>query len=239
MTRAAHRATGPVSLLLLLALAVGGCSGDDEQGTPDAQPSSASSAPSEKAPPEVHTKVSVGHVPGRLSAEAGRRAARNVGKVVDRWFDAAYVGGRYPRRDFRDSFPGFTPGAAASAHRDRALMSNQPLGPRIDEVRATQRLVWVDVLPAGGRAAAATARFRLAFTTTGKAERSVVVRGRLFLTPGPRGWKVFGYDVAKGAPDELAPPSPAKKKDQKKGHESHQKSHKKSDKKKTKKGGGR
>jgi hypothetical protein len=171
----------------------------------------------------VHTKVSVGHVPGKLSTEARKRAARNVGKVVDRWFDAAYVGGRYPREDFRDAFPGFTPGASASAHADRALMSNQPLGPRIDGVTATQRLVWVDVLPAGGRAAAATARFRLGFTTTGKAEQSVVVRGRLFLTPGPHGWKVFGYDVAKGTPQELAPPSPSKKqpdkKPQKKPHE--------------------
>jgi hypothetical protein len=138
---------------------------------------------------------------------------------VDRWFDAAYVGGRYPREDFRDAFPGFTPGASASAHADRALMSNQPLGPRIDGVTATQRLVWVDVLPAGGRAAAATARFRLGFTTTGKTERSVVVRGRLFLTPGPHGWKVFGYDVAKGTPQELAPPSPAKDQPHKKPHE--------------------
>jgi hypothetical protein len=239
MTRAARRAATPVSVLLLLALAAGGCSGDDST-EPDAQPSSASGSPKEKAPPEVHTQVSLGHVPGKLSAEAGRRAARNVGKVVDRWFDAAYVGGRYPRQDFRDAFPGFTPGASASAHRDRALMSNQPLGPHIDGVTATQRLVWVDVLPAGGRAAAATARFRLGFTTTGKAERSVVVRGRLFLTPGPHGWKVFGYDVAKGAPDELAPPSPPKKKPDDK------KSDGKSDRKKSekhqkheKKGGGR
>jgi hypothetical protein len=207
-----------VSALLLLALAASGCSGDDGRDEPAAaSPSSAS--PSEKAPPEVRTRVSVGHVPGRLAPEARKRATSNVGKVVDRWFEAAYVGGRYPRRDFRDAFPGFTTGARASAHRDRALMSNQPLGSRIDGVTATERLVWVDVLPAGGRAAAATARFRLGFTTTGKAERSVVVRGRLFLTPGPRGWKVFGYDVAKGTPQELAPPSPSKDRPAKKSHD--------------------
>ena len=89
-------------------------------------------------------------------------------------------------------------------------MTNQPLARRIDGVRATQRLVWIDVLPAGGRAAGATARFRLEFTTTGDVKKSVAVRGRLFLTPGPDGWKVFGYDVAKGTPEELQPPQPKK-----------------------------
>jgi hypothetical protein len=91
--------------------------------------------------------------------------------------------------------------------------------------------VWIDVLPAGGRAAGATARFRLEYTTTGDVRKSVAVRGRLFLTPGPDGWKVFGYDVAKGTPEELQPPQPKKepKKTQSK------KSHGKND----AKGGGR
>lgn len=196
-------------LVLVLALSVSvGCSGDDRDdggdgaGAPGQGPSHAKTA----AP--VRTRTTLERVPGKLGRDVRKRVTTQVGEVVDRWFDAAFIGGDYPRRDFRDAFLGFTAGAAAQARRDKALMTNAPLGRRVDDVRATQRRVWVDVLPAGGRAAAATARFRLGFTTSGDVHRDVVVRGRLMLTPGPHGWKVFGYDVAKGSPAELAPPSP-------------------------------
>ena len=181
----------------------------------------------------MRTRVSLERVPGRLPAEVRKRVQRQVGDVVDRWFDAAYVRGRYPRNDFHDAFPGFTVSARAQAHHDKALMTNQPLAKRIDGVRATQRLVWIDVLPAGGRAAGATARFRLEFTTTGDVKKSVAVRGRLFLTPGPDGWKVFGYDVAKGTPDELEPPPPPK------AQQKRPKAQQKKAQKKKSKGGGR
>ncbi len=211
MTTTERRAAGPVALLLLVALATGACSSGDNGGQTSADPSTP--APTTRsAAPEVRTTVSLERVPGRLPAEVRQRVRRQVGDVVDRWFDAAYVGGRWPRTDFRDAFPGFTPGARAQARHDKALMTNQPLATRIDGVRATRRLVRVDVLPAHGRAAAATARFLLELTTTGKARRSVAVRGRLFLTPGPHGWKVFGYDVAKGTPGEQQKPSKKTKK---------------------------
>lgn len=206
MTTPRRRAARPFSrpLALLLALGLTACSSDDGG---DEQPSAAPSSSREsQAPPEVRTTVSLERVPGKLPADVRKRVRQQVGEVVDRWFDAAYVGGRYPRTDFHDAFPGFTTGARAQAHHDKALMSNQAIGRKVDSVRATQRLVWIDVLPAGGRAAAATARFRLEFTTTGKVEKDVAVRGRLFLTPGPNGWRVFGYDVDQGSPSELAPP---------------------------------
>ena len=203
MSTHVRRLAAPVSLLLL-GLAAGGCSSDDQNDAP--APESSPTSSKEPAPREVRTQVTLSHVPGKLPGDDRKRVVHNVGAVVDHWFEKAYLGGKYPRHDFRDAYPGFTTAAQADARRDKALMSNQPLGPRIDGVTATQRLVWIDVLPAGGRAAAATARFRLGFTTTGKAERSVVVRGRLFLTPVPHGWKVFGYDVAKGTPAELKAP---------------------------------
>jgi hypothetical protein len=190
---------------MLLAGLAAGCTSDGGGDQPSARPpsSSASSTPS-KAPRPVPTKVSVVDVVGKLPASTRQRVQRHVGKVVDGWFKAAYVGGHYPRRDFSDAFPGFTAGARAEAHRDRALMTNQPLGRHIDGVTPTQKLVWLDVLAPHHHAAAVTARFRLAFRTSGHARRHVEVRGRLFLAPGPHGWRVFGYDVAKGTPTELA-----------------------------------
>ena len=238
MSTPRRRVAALVAPLLVLASASTSCSGGDDSSQPSATPSSSASS-TRSAPPEVTTQISLERVPGKLPADVRRRVQRQVGDVVDRWFDAAYVGGRYPRTDFHDAFPGFTVSARAQAHHDKALMTNQPLGKRIDGVRATQRLVWIDVLPAGGRAAGATARFRLEFTTTGKKHTSVAVRGRLFLTPGPDGWKVFGYDVAKGTPDELQPPRPtSQSKSQPKAHAKAQekkKQHGKND----AKGGGR
>ena len=208
MSTPRRRVAALVASLVVVASATASCSGSDKTSQPSATPSSPS-ASTHSAAPEVRTRVSLDRVPGRLPADVRRRVQRQVGDVVDRLFDAAYVAGRYPRNNFHDAFPGFTLGARAQAHHDKALMTNQPLAKHIDGVRATQRLVWIDVLPARGRAAGATARFRLEFTTTGKERKSVAVRGRLFLTPGPNGWKVFGYDVAKGTPGELQPPRPA------------------------------
>ena len=44
-----------------------------------------------------------------------------------------------------------------------------------------------------------TARFVLRFDTTGRKAGTTTVRGRLFLTRKRGVWRVFGYDVAKGA----------------------------------------
>ena len=121
-----------------------------------------------------------------------------VAHAVDAWFDAAYVGGDYPRDDFADAWPGFTTGAQAEAQGDKALMSNQDIGADIAGVEATARKVTVDVLAVKGKPSGATARFVLKFRTDGDVQRKVEVRGRLFLTPEADGWHIFGYDVTKG-----------------------------------------
>ncbi len=54
------------------------------------------------------------------------------------------------------------------------------------------------MLAVKGHAAGATARVVLRFRTDGEVQRKVEVRGRLFLTPTPDGWRIFGYDVTKG-----------------------------------------
>lgn len=149
----------------------------------------------------LETTLTLGRVQGQLSPEASEALAAEVGQVVDAWFEAAYLGGEYPRSDFDDSFPGFTAAAADLARQDREITTNRSIGRRIEGVTATQREVSVDALAVRGKPVGATARFVLAFTTSGDLTRNVVVRGRLLLTPGTDGgWQVFGYDVSSSSP---------------------------------------
>ena len=111
MSTSTRAAATAVSLLVLLALAAGGCSNDSD-GSGASAPSS-SPSPSAPAADPVRTKTMLGTVTGRLAKRDRLRVASAAGDVVDGWFDAAYVGGDYPRRAFDDAFPGFTPGARA------------------------------------------------------------------------------------------------------------------------------
>ena len=197
MTTSVRRAYGAglATLALALGLTLGGCSGDEDE--PD-EPGAAPSTPGAPDAPAVETVVEIGRVTGRLPQEARERLADQVGAVVDGWTEAAYLGGDYPRRDFSDSWPGFTAGAQEEAHRDRALMSNEDIGQRIDGVEVRRSRVRIDVLAVRQRAVGVTARVLLGFQTSGELERVVRVEGRLYLTHTERGWRVFGYDVTKG-----------------------------------------
>ncbi len=193
-TSVATLVTALVTALVAAPFLAGCSSGSDEPESADAPTSSATV----RAHP-VDSQVSVGTVTGRLTPESRQRLVKQVGDVVDGWADAAYLGGDYPRRDFSDAWPGFTAGAAQEAHGDRALMSNEDIGDRIDGVTPYKSTVRIDVLAVKKRPVGVTARVFLSFGTTGKAERNVRVKGRLFLTHTDRGWKVFGYDMTKGA----------------------------------------
>ena len=197
MSRSPSWRTSTATVLLALALAAGGCSGGDSDD--DASDTSSPPTAAPTAPPEVKIRARVATVAGELPRQRRKVVARDVGKVVDRWFEAAYLGGDYPRTSFRDAWPGFTAGARALAHRDRTLTSNVLLGKRIDGVRAVAKDVRVDVFSPKRRPAGATARFRLVFRTTGKAERRVLVNGRLVLTRVKGTWRVFGFDVKRSA----------------------------------------
>ena len=193
-------AEGGVLLVLALAVTLAACSGDSSDpsarpGDPGtSEPAGATDAP---APP-VETEAAMGRVTGQLPQEKRSKVRDQVAHAVDAWFDAAYVGGDYPRDDFADAWPGFTTGAQAEAQGDKALMSNQDIGADIAGVEATARKVTVDVLAVKGKPSGATARFVLKFRTDGDVQRKVEVRGRLFLTPEADGWHIFGYDVTKG-----------------------------------------
>jgi hypothetical protein len=182
-------------VLVALLLTTGACTGDDD---PADEPSAAASETPTGAP-EVQLTATVGVVTGKLQPPRRRALTRRVGGMVGAWFDAAYLDGDYPRSDFRNVFPGFTRDAAALARRDRDLLTNAQLGDRIDGVVALRKTVKVDLLSPGRRPAAATARFRFAFRTTGDVERRVVVRGRLMLARVNGTWKIFAYDVRRSA----------------------------------------
>jgi hypothetical protein len=191
MSRSIRRKTSAAAILLVIALAVGACSGDEDE------PRESAPTPSATPAPTVETQVSVGEVTGKLSRAKRAQVTRKVSQVVDGWMGAAYLSGDYPRTNFRNSWPGFTPGARAQAQHDRALMSNQALGRRIDGVQPQRREVRIDVLAARQRPVGVTAHVALRFKTTGKVERGYRISGRLYLTHTDNGWRIFGYDISK------------------------------------------
>jgi hypothetical protein len=194
------RPTLPALAALLLVLATGSaCTDSDDQGeSPVASVSSSDTPTAEPAAPTVPTRLSTGAVTGRIAKQRCKDVVARVGETADRWLEAAYVGGDYPRGRFGKSFPGFTAVAARTARGDRDLMSNADLGDRIDAVVVKRRSITVDLLATRGRARAATAHVDLAFKTSGTVRR-VRVTGRLFLTQQEGRWRVFGYDVAKAS----------------------------------------
>ena len=197
MTQRSRRGSWGVAALVVVALTTSGCSGSDDGGGQSA--TSPSTTPTSAAPRKVVTAVSMGEMAGALPRARRERLTSDVQAVVDGWIDAAYVGGDYPRTDFADSWPGFTAQARAKARRDGDLMSNRDIGASIDGVEAEKRVVKLDVLSVGKRPVGVTARVVLRFATTGDRAKDVRVAGRLYLTKGKQGWRVFGYDVTKVA----------------------------------------
>ncbi|MCP3422135.1 hypothetical protein [Nocardioides pinisoli] len=186
-----------LALVLLVPLASACQSGAEPSASPERL--SRSDARATLASHPGSTKVGIHRVHGRLPVARRKAVRAQVGAVVDRWWEAAYLGGSYPRGSFPSAFPGFTDAAEERARADKALLTNQVAGPRIESVAPHRRTVTLDILATGRRARAVTARFVLRFDTTGQKTGTTTVRGRLFLTRKRGAWRVFGYDVAKGA----------------------------------------
>ncbi len=184
-----------VAAALVLVLATTSCSGDESPEPDEPAPAQATAAGSSF---EIQTKTTVAHVAGKLSNGDRKRLSDSITRVAQRWFNAAYVAGDYPRSNFDDAFPGFTTGARADARRDKNLMSNKKIGEQISDVTPTRSRLWIDVLSPRKRAVGVTARFELGFRTEGDLARDVIVKGRLLMTRKQgQGWKIFGYHVAK------------------------------------------
>src|SRR5215212_2829366 len=189
MKLASRPALAAASMLLCLSLGAAACSDDSDGGDAGSQP-----LPSgDPSTFQIETTTTMGQVVGRLPKNDRKRLSESITPVVQRWFNAAYVGGDYPRNDFRDAFPGFTPGARTEARHDLELMSNDSIGSRISGVTPKASEIALDVLAVHKKAVAVTARFRLAFKTQGDFDRRVGVRGRLLLTRAKPGWRIFAY----------------------------------------------
>jgi hypothetical protein len=181
--------------LLLLGGAVGCDSGDDLGGTKDG---STSSHGSDDAPVETVTTL---HATGEKLNEAHRtRVKEGVNKVIDPWFDGAFLGD-FPRSDWSTAFVGFTKDAATDAQgRDLDLLTNAAIADQIDSATATRRRVRLNVFSYRGHPRGATAHFVLDFTTKGGLEQSLRLRGDLYLAKDKGEWKIFGYDVDQAVP---------------------------------------
>jgi hypothetical protein len=187
-----------IALALVLPVSVTACrSGSDPSAAPERL--SRNDAQVTLASHPVETTTRIHRVYGRLPDARRKAVRRQVGEVVDRWWDAAYLGGTFPRSSFPAAFPGFTDGAEERARSDKALLTNQTRGPHVESVTAKHREVSLDILATDRRARSVTAHFVLRFETTGEKAGKTGVRGRLFLTYKRGAWRIFGYDVAKGA----------------------------------------
>lgn len=190
-----------IALLGLVSLlgVTSGCTGGDD----DAPRSDDASA---DARTEPVLDVSLGEVSGALPKAVRRSALATSGNVVQTWLRAAYVGGTFPREKFGNATLGMTAGAGERARQDRDLMSNAGEAATIESLEVERMQATIDLLGRDGRAAGATARFTLRFTTTGEPAGTDTVSGRLYLTPGTvpdkkgvdrDAWRIFGYDVAR------------------------------------------
>ncbi|RYB91020.1 hypothetical protein EUA93_18990 [Nocardioides oleivorans] len=198
----ARRCAGLALALLVLpttSLGLVACQSEVDPSASSPERPSRDDAQATLASHPVETRTRIHRVFGRLP-DARRKAVRaQVGSVVDAWWEASYLGGSYPRSDFPQAFPGFTKAAERRARSDKALLTNQTQGPRIDSVSARHRMIALDILATDRQARSATASFVLKFETGGELVGTTTVRGRLFLVRRDGEWRIFGYDVAKGS----------------------------------------
>ena len=175
-------------------ITLAGCSGgSDDKPSSTGSPSASTTT---AAPEPADTRATVTTLTGRLSAARRDALAGAVTAVVDRWLEGAYLGD-FPRSDYSSAFAGFTPGAAARAKRNRALMTNAGISDRIDTARATKRTISLDVLSLKQRPVGVTAKVDLAFETSGALAGGQEVTGTVDLTPVGNGWKIFGFEISR------------------------------------------
>lgn len=194
------RASSIAALAAVLLLTTA-CSSDEPDPPRGTSSAPTSGSPSEPPVEEIATRATIRTVTGSMPARARTQLRGKITATVDDWFEAAYLGGDYPRTDFDNAFEAFTAGAQERATSDRQLMSNAAVGTTTFGVRALARRVMIDVLAVDGRASGVTVDFRLGMARAGDtgAERRERVAGHLYLTHSPGdGWQVFGYDVQRG-----------------------------------------
>ncbi len=151
----------------------------------------------------VPMNVTVGKVAGgKLKRQQEQQIETQVSKVLSRYFDAAFLAGEYPRKDFPGAFAGFSPGAAQRAAADRVLLTNAAIGTTTEAIVPRSKQARLDLLIPKRTVAALTARVRLLFVQerADGADQLVTVEGRLMMDRKKSGaWQIFGYDVTRSA----------------------------------------
>ena len=195
-------------LALLAAIAVGALStascthdsGDDGPASPSpSAPQSTSTADSTTlSKSNARLTVSIEQMKGGVpkSHRAGIRHA--IAKPIERWMDAAYLTGTYPRERYTaDDFPGWTGQAATLARHDQRVTTNAAVSRHIVGVVADRRSAGLYVFAVGGHTGGATARINLKMTAEkpDHTRTTFVVSGELYLTPDDGHWRIFGYDL--------------------------------------------
>lgn len=200
--RVPYRRILATATALVVTLAVGACSGEQaDRSGPGEAPSRTLAEPDEAPTLNVRPVTSSGRLVGRLSRKDRRQVEGSISGAAVRWLEAAYLGGNYPRRNFRNSFGVFTRSARAAARADLDRMTNARIGNRVTAVTPTRLRVRVDLLAVGGRAVSGTAHVDTRFRTDGRADRAYRVAGRLMMTRQDHQWRVFAYDVARARVD--------------------------------------
>lgn len=180
-----------LTALLVLGSTLSGCSTDEAS---DKAASGSGSDVSEVAT-TLQVRTTVARVHGALSKPQRDRLERHTSQLLAGYFAAAYLHERQGD-GYRDAFPGFTRGARTLASRDVDTVADASFADA-DEVRSRGAVAFLSVVAPEGRPVGATARvfLNLHVTEEGRA-RTVPVRGRLMLTPGEDGWRIFGYDLS-------------------------------------------
>ncbi len=193
------------ALACTVLLGAGAACTNDDQGSrpepvPEPTPSRSVGSAATLEPKPVPLTVRVTRVSGKFRKAQFAALERKVGKAISGYFDAAWLGGDYPRNDFRNVFPTFSREAAALARRDRELTTNAVLGRSIESITPKRKTARLSVLAPNKVALGVTAQFRLEFVAelAEAAPRRVSVSGQLLLTRKKGGeWQIFGYDVAR------------------------------------------
>lgn len=194
-------ATALTAAALSGTLALTGCGGEPEEPA---------ASPSPIPAPTVKSAAKLIHVQGKFPKNRHQAVATNVAKVVDRWLQAAYVGGDYPRATSTftaKSFPGFSKGTIAQAGKQMTQMSNATIAPHIDGVEVVASNVHVDLLANNNYPVGAVARVRLVYDTTGERASRQTVRGSLDMVPTKTSWAVFGFNITREEKLALDPSS--------------------------------
>jgi hypothetical protein len=181
-----------VVVALLGAGLAAGCTGDDPESTDDGT----------QRP--VALEVRIASCAGRADEDARSALESGIGDTLSSYVVAGFLGD-YPREDFVSSFEVFTSGAARDAAGDIDVLTAADYqdAERVDATRLRAR---ISCLAPGGKVTGATAHVELDFAADegGPEPTPFTLSGRFLLVPGPRGWSVFGYDVARDDLDRAA-----------------------------------